>query len=202
MRRLVITLALISVAAFAPAASNAASQGHHASIAAREIPSDFRRHEETYWAWYAPKSWVASSGKNDLNISSPTGTLWNKYGVSGLVCPGTADQWFRYLRENYRDTAKGGFGLYSRPLKGAHFTKVGKTRRRDTYYWRQTVNWAGKRRSGTKIKGEMVMDIFVVDAFSGVCGQRFQVRGAPAKGFGRSIKTLRAVQSTITQRNL
>ncbi len=202
MRRLVITLALVSIAAFVPAASPTASPARRPPAAARGIPSDFRRHQETYWVWYAPRIWIAASGKNDLQISSPTGTLWNTYGASGVVCANTADAWFKYLRENYRDTAKFGRGLYSKPLKAAHFTKIGGTKHLDTYYWRQTVNWAGKRKGGQKIKGEMVMDVFVVDAFSGVCGQRFQVRGAPARGFSRSIQTLHTVQSTITQRNL
>ena len=73
-------------------------------------PSNFRRHQEQYWVWYAPASWIAASGKNDLHISSATGTLWNNYGASAVICPQTADQWFSYLRTNFRDTAGAGQG--------------------------------------------------------------------------------------------
>ena len=140
-------------------------------------PSNFRRHQERYWVWYGPRSWGASSGKYDLNISSATGTLWNKYGASGVVCPQSAGQWFRYLRNNYRDTAGAGFGIYSHPMRGTHFRKIGKIRKLPAAqygpaYYRQKVLWAGRRKgSGQLIRGEMIMDVF---AISGACGQRFQ----------------------------
>lgn len=168
-------------------------------------PSNFRRHQEQYWVWYAPQNWIAASGKYDLQISSPTGTLWNNYGASALVCPQTAGQWFTYLRNNFRDTAGAGQGIYSRPLRGTRFTRIGPVRQlpASTYgpaYFRQKVLWTGRRKgSGTVIRGEMVMDVFAV---SGSCGQRFQSRGAPARGNARSIRLLRLVQSTITQTNL
>ncbi|MCB8915542.1 MAG: hypothetical protein H6532_06890 [Thermoleophilales bacterium] len=168
-------------------------------------PSNFRRHQELYWVWYGPGSWLAASGKNDLHISSPTGTLWNNYGASGVICPQTAGQWFKYLRNNFRNTAGAGQGIYSHPMRGTHFRKIGKIRklpaaRYGPAYFRQKVLWAGRRKgSGQAIRGEMIMDIFAV---SGACGQRFQSRGAPARGNAKSIRLLRLVQSTITQRNL
>jgi hypothetical protein len=166
------------------------------------LPSNFKRHQEQYWVWFGPPRWVASSGKNDLNISSPTGTLWNKYGAGGAICPATASVWFQALRSNYRRTAGAGFGLYSRPLRGARFTSVGPIRELGQAYYRQRAEWAGRTRRGTPIRGEMIMDIFVVDIFSGTCGQRFQVRGAPQRGNARSIRLLRQVQSTITSVNI
>ena len=170
------------------------------------VPSNFKRHVEQYWVWYAPRDWVASSGKYDLNITSPTGTLWNKYGYSALVCPSSADQWFDYLRRAFRNSSGGGLGLYSKPLKSARYTSIGRSHKLgpaygDNYY-REKDLWAGRTKSGKRVKGEIVMDVFVVDAFSGSCGQRFQIRGAPARGNASSIRTLRQVQSTITQRNL
>jgi hypothetical protein len=172
--------------------------------AAGALPSNFKRHQEQFWVWYGPAGWVASSGKNDLNISSPTGTLWNKYGAGGVICPQSAGQWFKALRNNYRDTARAGFGLYSRPLFNARFTAIGGVRQLGDAYFRQTVKWTGRRRGGQQIRGEMIMDVFVVvpDPLFPVCGQRFQVRGAPARGNARSMRLLRTVQSTITSRNL
>jgi len=171
------------------------------STADAGVPSNFKRHQEQYWVWYAPGDWIAASGKNDLNISSPTGKLWNKYGAGGVVCPNTADDWFRYIRNNYRDTAKAGSGIYSRPLFGTHFTKVGKTVQDQQYFWHQIVKWAGKRGNGKVVRGEMGMTI-QYDPYSGACVQTLQTRGAPAKGNAASIKLLRTVQRTITQRNL
>lgn len=168
-------------------------------------PSNFRRHQEAYWVWYGPGSWIAASGKNDLHISSPTGTLWNNYGASGVTCPQTAGQWFSFLRNNFRDTAGAGNGIYSLPMRGTHFIRIGRIQKLPAAsygpaYYRQKVLWAGRRKgSGQAIRGEMIMDIF---AISGACGQRFQSRGAPARGNAASIRLLRMVQSTITQRNL
>ena len=170
------------------------------------VPSNFKRHVEQYWVWYAPRDWVASSGKYDLNISSPTGTLWNKYGYSALVCPNSASQWFDYLRTSFRKGSGGGFGLYSKPLGSARYTSIGKAHKLGPAYgdayFREKDLWAGRTKSGKRVQGEIVMDVFVVDAFSGSCGQRFQARGAPVKGNAASIRTLRKVQSTITQQNL
>ena len=169
-------------------------------------PSSFRRHQEQYWVWYAPRSWIASSGKYDLNISSATGTRWNKYGYSAVVCYNPA-AWFKYLRNNYRDTAGAGFGLYSKPLSRTHFPRIGRIKqlpkaRYGPAYFRQKLLWTGRRKgSGQVIRGEMIMDIFAIDSF-GNCAQRFQTRGAPARGNAASIRLLRLVQSTITQRNL
>jgi len=169
------------------------------------IPSNFRRHQEQYWVWYAPQDWVASSGKYDLNIGSPTGTLWNKYGASAVICPQSAGQWFTRLRNTFRKQAGKPFGLYSFGMKGAHYTRVGRIQKLPaaTYgpdYYRQKVLWAGRRKSNDQaIRGEMIMDVFAV---SGSCGQRFQTRGAPARGNAKNIRLLRIVQSTITQRNL
>jgi hypothetical protein len=42
------------------------------------------------------------------------------------------------------------------------------------------VSFQGKRPSGVQIKGEIVLDIFVVDAY-GDCGER-QQSPAPSKG--------------------
>lgn len=153
-----------------------------------------------------PRSWIASSGKYDLNISSATGTLWNKYGYSAVVCYNPA-AWFKYLRNNYRDTAGAGFGIYSKPLSRTHFTRIGRIKqlpkaRYGPAYFRQKLLWTGRRKgSGQVIRGEMIMDIFAIDSF-GNCAQRFQTRGAPARGNAASIRLLRLVQSTITQRNL
>jgi len=197
-RRLALIIAVISagmlVTALPPPASDAA------------YPSSFRRHQEQYWVWYAPGDWIAASGKNDLQISSPTGTLWNYYGASASICYQPSD-WFKYLRNNYRKTAGAGNGIYSHPLRGTRFLKIGKIRQlpENQYgpaYFRQKVLWTGRRRgTGQAIKGEMIMDIFAVDSF-GDCGQRFQTRGAPARGNAKNIRLLRLVQSTITSRNL
>ena len=137
--------------------------------------------------------------------------LQGRGGLRNSVTPqrpraSSADQWFDYLRRAFRNSSGGGLGLYSKPLRSARYTSIGKSHKLgpaygDNYY-REKDLWAGRTKSGKRVKGEIVMDVFVVDAFSGSCGQRFQIRGAPARGNAASIRTLRQVQSTITQRNL
>lgn len=164
------------------------------------IPSNFVRHKETNWVWYGPESWFASSGPNDINIASPTGKLWEKFGAGSVVCPNSAAEWFRNLRNNYRDTAGTGFGLYSRPLRTARFTSIGQIRELDTNYFRQKTKWVGRKRSGQQIKGELIMDVYA-NAF-GTCGQQFLTIGAPAKGNARSLKLLRKIFSTLANQTL
>lgn len=56
------------------------------------------------------------------------------------------------------------------------------------------MKFTGKR--GKKvIRGEMVVDFFYVD--TGACGERLQIRSAPAKGYKASIKVLRKIQPLI-----
>ena len=44
---------------------------------------------------------------------------------------------------------------------------------------------------------EPCLDLFAVDPGNNVCGERQQVRSAPANGSGRSLRLLRTVQSVI-----
>ncbi|HET7668611.1 MAG TPA: hypothetical protein VFK56_21610, partial [Mycobacterium sp.] len=43
-------------------------------------PGNWSRHVDQPWAWYAPQGWIAAAGPYDLNISSPTGVKWVKFG--------------------------------------------------------------------------------------------------------------------------
>ncbi|MGK2956178.1 MAG: hypothetical protein ACSLFI_10985 [Solirubrobacterales bacterium] len=165
------------------------------------LPSNFVRHKEANWVWYGPESWFASSGANDINVASPTGKLWLKFGSGGVVCPNSAGEWFRSLRNNYRDTAGGGFGLYSKPLRTARFTSIGRIQQLDTVYFRQKTKWVGRKRNGQQIRGELTMDVFAVDSF-GTCGQRFLSIGAPSRGNARSLRLLRTVFSTLASQTI
>lgn len=183
---------------------------------------NFRRHQEQYWVWFGPPRWIASSGLNALNISSPTGVLWNKYEEGGIICPKPAAHWsrklkrkhartwFRQLRRFYRKGAKHGFGIYSHPMRQARFTKVKKVRKlpEAAYgpsYFRQRIRWTGRRKRGRKvIRGQLILDMFKLydpAAGIGVCGQRVQARGAPARRNAKKLKKLRFIQTTITPRN-
>jgi len=190
-------LALIPVLAVVLLLSAAFGPGS----AAAGLPDNFERHKENNWVWYGPGDWVASSGQNDINISSPTGKLWIKFGASGVICPNSADEWFTGLRNSYRNTAGAGFGLYSRPLKTARYSSIGPTREISTNYFRQKDKWVGRKRNGQQIRGEFTMDVFAIDGL-GTCGQQFLSIGAPSKGNAPSLKLLRTVVSTLASQTI
>ena len=187
-----VLFALLLAALAVPAPSSAA------------IRKGFVRHQEANWVWYGPESWFASSGPNDINIASPTGTLWLKFGAGGAVCPNSAAEWFRDFRDNYRSTAGQGFGLYSKPLRGARFTSTGRIQQSQSaqfpVYYRQKTKWAGRKRNGQRIRGELTMDVFANNF--GTCGQQFLSIGAPARRNGRSIGLLKDVFSTLASQSI
>jgi len=163
-------------------------------------PGNFKRHEITHWTWYGPKGWVSSEGANDLYISSPTGELFLHYGASGAPCAyppywTSIGGFFDYVKKGYKQAAGQNFDLYSHGLSSARYTGT-RTRQINSSYFRQTSTFQGKR-GGKLIRGELVVDFFAVDAFSNVCGERQQVRSAPAAGFGKSLNLLRTVQKFI-----
>ena len=170
-----------------------------ASPASAAVPKGFVRHEQAHWTWYGPAKWVAAEGANDLYLSSPTGTQYLHYGAGAAACSyppyySDAAGFFTYVRNSYRATARQNFSLYSRGISKARFTKVGAIKLIGQNYLRQTSQFTGKR--GKKvIRGELVIDFFAVDY--GVCGERQQVRSAPATGYAKSIKTLRSAQALI-----
>ena len=158
--------------------------------AAAAVPGNFKRHENKYWRWYAPPGWTASWGFNGIDILNPVGTMYNGYGHGGVPCPSSVPAYFRgyraYLRRNN--------GLYPRRLRSAHYTRVGEIQRRSSTYVFQKATFRGVRQNGTAIRGELQLDIFYT---SGLCGQRSQVRSAPARGYGESLQTLRAIQRAL-----
>ncbi len=193
MRRGIVLSALAAAAIVAVCAAGAG---------AATPPGNFKRHENRYWTWYAPKGWGAAFGANDIYISSPTGTLFLHYGAGGAPCSypphyTTINGFFSVVRNSYLQNTNRNFDFYSHPLQTARFTNVGQTRQIRNGYFRQTSRFQGRRPSGRQIQGEMVLDFFAVDPFSNVCGERQQVRSAPANGIAQSVRLLRIVQSVI-----
>jgi hypothetical protein len=186
----------VAVAVAAAAVLTAAAAG------AATPPGNFKRHENRHWTWYAPKGWGAAFGANDIYISSPTGTLFLHYGAGGVPCSyppywTTINGYFSLVRDSYLQNTKRSFDFYSHPLRTARYTNVGPTRQIRNGYFRQVSRFRGRRPSGRQIKGEMVLDLFAVDPLSNVCGERQQVRSAPANGIRGSLRLLRIVQSVI-----
>jgi hypothetical protein len=171
-------------------------------------PGNWTRHEDPPWAWYAPDGWIAAAGPNDLNISSPTGSKWVKYGFSAAPVDPTrtdaanAAAWFAYWRTQMRQTSINAFGgLYSKPLASDRYTAVGPIVQlpAQTLYrtrWRQRVTFAGVRPNAHRIRGEMVMD-YSVSVYGDSGAESFQIRSAPKRTFDDSVGQLRLVQSLI-----
>ncbi len=192
MRRGIVSSAVAMIAAAVLAAG----------VGAATPPGNFKRHENRHWTWYAPQGWRASFGANDIYIGSPTGALYLHYGAGGTPCSyppyyTTVNGFFSVIRGGYLLARAQNFDFYSFPVPNARFTNVGATRQIRNGYFRQVSRFQGRRPNGRQVKGEMVLDLFAVDPGSNVCGERQQVRSAPASGSGRSLRLLRTVQSVI-----
>jgi hypothetical protein len=179
-----------------------AAIGFAGAAEAATPPGNFKRHENSHWTWYAPKGWGAAFGANDIYISSPTGSLYLHYGAGGTPCSyppyySSVAGFFALIRNSYKQNAKKNFDFYSHGLSSSRYTNVGPARQIRAGYFRQISTFQGKRPNGQQIKGEMVLDLFAVDASSNVCGERQQIRSAPANGIAQSLKLLRIVQSVI-----
>jgi hypothetical protein len=193
MRRASLVLLALSLVFGATALAAPAQRGNGP-------PSNFVRHAGAHWTWYGPQGWIDSQGANDLYVGSPTGTLFLHYGASAAPCsyPGaytTIGQFFAYVRKGYLAGVHQNYDFYSFGLSGAKFTSKPAPRRIGSNYYRQVLKFRGRRPNGKQIKGEMVIDFFY--AGSGACGERQQVRSAPARGNRGSIRLLRQVQKYI-----
>ncbi|CAN5625956.1 hypothetical protein BH10ACT11_BH10ACT11_20250 [soil metagenome] len=204
MRRGAITTALVALAGLAVAAPLAlAAPSQYVPAASKpaergNVPSDFRRHSGPHWTWYGPRNWIDSQGTNDLIVSSPTGVDYLHYGAGGVICQSSPKSYY----DQFRPYLKNSGGFYGKKLRNRRYTDVGKIRRLPQsfygpYGFRQKVEFAGKRPSGEKIRGEATLDYFAVPNTTS-CGQAFSIRSAPDKGFSGAIKTLRKVQQFIT----
>ena len=186
-----------SAAAILAAAVLAAGAG------AATPPGNFKRHENRYWTWYAPQGWGASFGANDIYIGSPTGRPLPalRGRRHALLLPAVLTHGQRLLLLHPRQLPAGpgqNFDFHSFPVPERPLHQRRRRRRQiRNGYFRQVSRFQGRRRNGQQIKGEMVLDLFAVDPGSNVCGERQQVRSAPANGNGRSLRLLRIVQSVI-----
>ena len=166
---------------------------------ANAVPKGSVKHEEKYWTWFGPRSWSAAESTNDIWIASRTGRNYLRYSAGGMICanPGVWNDpasFFNAMRQSYRSSARQeAFGLYSKTIRRARYTRVGPIRAVGENHVRQTAQFRGVRR-GNVIRGEMVLDFFAVN---GACGNRQQVRAAPSQGFRQVRRTLRQVQRAI-----
>lgn len=171
-------------------------------------PGNWTRHEDPPWTWYAPDGWIAAAGANDLNISSPTGSKWVKFGFSAAPVDATqtdaanAAAWFAYWRTQMAQSSINAFGgLYSKPLASDRYTALGAIQQLPATQlyrtrWRERVTFAGVRPSGKRIKGEMVMD-YSVSVYGDSGAESFQIRSAPRRTFDDVVGQLRLVQQLI-----
>ncbi len=196
MRRIATQLLLAGgLLAALPACALAAAKG--------SVPSNFVRHVNNYWTWYAPKHWVASYGANGIDITSPVGDDYSGLGFSSAQCPSAnspkaaAAKYFKAVRPFYRQQ-----GTYdSKPLRRSHYTKVARIKHLPSSYYgpygyRQKTQWAGKRKDGDAVRGEVYFDWFY-DPGSASCGEATQARSAPKSRYARILKTLRQIESLL-----
>jgi hypothetical protein len=153
------------------------------------VPSNFVRHENRYWTWYAPKHWGASFGKNGIDITSPTGTQIAGDAFSPIQCPSNLSSYFRQVRANL----KSGGNLYAKPLRSARYTSVGGIRNVGGLKTQRST-YRGTRSTGAGIRGELFL---IFSSGGGGCGLEGQIRAAPVRGFLGSIRTLRQIHKAL-----
>jgi hypothetical protein len=197
--RRTFTLLMVATAVAIPAGVASAGQ----------IPNNWVHHQAAPWSWWTPPHWVDAHGPYDLNISSPTGERWVKFGFSGDPVFSyqptpleNARHFFRYLRQNYLHGSLNGPGLYSIGLRSDRYTDIGAItvhpRTIDGYSrdYRQRVTFTGTRHNGARIRGEMVMD-YVESNFGDSGIESFTVRSALRSGYDTTIRQLRTISQHI-----
>ena len=203
LTRCLLVVGLCAGTVAAPTMATAAPSG-------ASIPTNWVHHAETPWSWWTPPGWVDAHGTYDLNLSSPTGADWVKFGFSGdpvfsyLPTPrANAQHFFTYLLNNYGSGSINTPGLYSMPLRSDRYTDVSAitvhppTISGYSNDFRQRATFVGVRNDGVRIRGELVMDY--VESVYGDSGiESFQVRSAPRRGFTDTIGKLRKIQHFIT----
>ena len=102
---------------------------------------------------------------------------------------------FAYVRRGHMNAATANLDLYSfRTDEGQ--VRLGRCHRDSApYYYRQTSTFDGQRPGGKVIRGELVIDYFYAGA--GACGERMQVRSAPARGNRRCWPLCAKVQTHL-----
>lgn len=177
-----------------------------AAPAGSTIPTSWVHHAEAPWSWWSPPNWVDAHGVNDLNISSPTGALWAKFGFSQalvLVPGGTpaqnASAWFTYWAGQLRGTPD----MYGRGLAAMHYTSVGDITELPATIpgysddFRVRLTYAGRAVDDTRIRGELVMD-YVESGYGDIGIESYKSRAAPRRIFDDSIGKLRKIHRFVT----
>lgn len=191
-----LTASIVEPAAAAPRAADQAGA----------IPTTWEHHAEAPWSWWSPPGWVDAHGPTDLNVSSPTGTLWAKIGYSEalvLVPGGTPRQnaaaWFDAWAAHLRGTPD----MYGLGLTAMRYTGVSAiaefppTIPAYSDAFRQVRTYAGTATDGTRILGELVMD-YVESNYGDVGIEDFKARATPRSVFDTKIGKLRKIQHYTT----
>jgi len=199
-RRLIPVVGLCALALLA-----GATPGQAAPTGAT-VPTNWVHHAEAPWSWWSPPRWVDAHGVYDLNISSPTGAQWAKFGFSQalvLVPGGTPEQnagaWFDYWAGRLRGTAD----LYGRGLAAMHYTSVSAIAEQPptipgySDLFRIRLTYAGRAVDDTRIRGELVMD-YVESAFGDIGIESYKARAAPRRTFDDNIGKLRKIHRFVT----
>ena len=199
LSRLVGLCALALLATVLPASSSSAAP------TGGGVPTNWEHHAEAPWSWWSPPNWVDAHGPYDLNISSPTGALWAKFGFSQalvLVAGGTPRQnaaaWFSYWSGHLRGTAD----MYGRGLVSMRYTDSTPisvhppTIPGYSNDYRIRAGYVGHAVDGTRIRGELVMD-YVESSFGDIGIESYKARATPRAVFDDQIGKLRTIHRFV-----
>lgn len=160
------------------------------------VPSDFVKHTDGNFTWFAPRSWIGSPSQGGLTATNSIGTQLVSLSFAPITCGRgstqfqSATDYFNGARARVRDS----FGFASwRTLSATTPRLIAPNQ------WRQDMTFSGNG-GGTAYRGEANLDIKFT-GFGFGCAYIHRVRALPASQFNSQIARLRATQDSINYFN-
>lgn len=148
-----------------------------------------RVHHCRFWSWTGPAGWNDVCSKQGITVSSPDGRRVIDWGFSGVIC---------YPGGTLRQSAANFMADRRRGIKrnGVRFRRVGPIRLVGRNYFRQ-VNVVTARRGRRAVKGQMIFDYSLVNAYGGYCHQSSRAMTVPAGDYRRGIRQLKRIYRSM-----
>ncbi|WCO66486.1 hypothetical protein PO878_18470 [Iamia majanohamensis] len=160
------------------------------------VPSDFVKHTDGNFTWFAPRSWIGSPSQGGLTATNNIGTQVVSLSFAPITCGRgstqlqSATDYFNGARARIRDS----FGFSGwRTLSATTPRQIARD------HWRQDMTFSGNG-GGTPYRGEANLDIKFT-GFGFGCAYIHRIRALPASQLNSQMPRLRATQDSINYFN-
>lgn len=178
-----------------PAEAAPVSTSRALAVKASPLPGSVKHTDGKYWAFFAPRGWIASYGAYGITVSSPSGRDAIDYGFSSVLCArgnSFRDSAANYLN-NQRQQVLASSGLTRIKVKTATFTQLPPAKYGPNYF-RATTAFKGRSASGP-VKARMINDYSFYDTT--YCYNRNLSFGVPKKRAKKRFVKLGRVYETF-----